>query len=279
VERAEVRRHIIKFPDECSRLQHQPAHRVSPTHSGEPLPSSVIRDHFGRFAADYDSHYAKELGNLRMERIARVAKRFLSCGDCRQGLARIRGSNTEFRHEYFSIAAVVTYQPSASRYGSTRTSTPLIMEGGFDLNGQFSCLPIPDTGPLSECLCRRSNRSLPEVGSHRGELRPDAAVLEARAREELPAPRNQRARCDGLTEDLRASVEAVFNKASSSAKVQVVRLKRKDMQHELATAVAGGTPPESSAASASVDEISTSKVVNELSRFTSCRGRVLHRRR
>jgi hypothetical protein len=61
----------------------------------------VFRDYFGRFAAEYDSRYAKELGNFRIERITRVATRFLSCGDYRQGLARNRCSKAGCRHEYF----------------------------------------------------------------------------------------------------------------------------------------------------------------------------------
>jgi len=61
----------------------------------------VFQDHFGRFAAEYDARHAQELGNFRIERIARVATRFLTCGDYRQGLARIRCSNPECRQEYF----------------------------------------------------------------------------------------------------------------------------------------------------------------------------------
>ncbi len=61
----------------------------------------VFRDHFGRFAAEYDSSYAKEMGSFRLERISRVAARFLTCGDYSQGVARIRCSNPECRHEYF----------------------------------------------------------------------------------------------------------------------------------------------------------------------------------
>jgi hypothetical protein len=64
-------------------------------------PQRVFRDHFGRFAAEYDSHYAKELGNFRLERISQVATWFLTCGDYRQGVACIRCINPECRHEYF----------------------------------------------------------------------------------------------------------------------------------------------------------------------------------
>jgi hypothetical protein len=49
----------------------------------------------------YDSRYAKDLGNFRIERISRVATRFLTCGDYRQGVARIRCANPECCHEYF----------------------------------------------------------------------------------------------------------------------------------------------------------------------------------
>ena len=72
----------------------------------------IFRDHFGHFAADYDARHAKELGNFRIERITRVATRFLTCGDyplsgsgvysrresC-QGVARIRFSNPDCHHE------------------------------------------------------------------------------------------------------------------------------------------------------------------------------------
>jgi hypothetical protein len=44
-----------------------------------------LRNHRG--AVDYDARYAKELGNFRIETITRVATRFLTCGDYRQGCA------------------------------------------------------------------------------------------------------------------------------------------------------------------------------------------------
>jgi hypothetical protein len=61
----------------------------------------VFRDHFNRFAGEYDQHYAKELGNFRIERIGSVATRFIACGDNRQGVARIRCSNPDCHFEYF----------------------------------------------------------------------------------------------------------------------------------------------------------------------------------
>ncbi|MBM3501624.1 MAG: transposase [Armatimonadetes bacterium] len=61
----------------------------------------VFRDHFNRFAGEYDQRYAKELGNSRIERISQVASRFIACGDYRQGVARIRCSNPDCHFEYF----------------------------------------------------------------------------------------------------------------------------------------------------------------------------------
>jgi len=75
--------------------------RLAYAQRGTNTLQQVFRDNFGRFAAEYDSRYAKELGNFRMERITRVVTRFLACGDYRHGLARIRCSNAECRHEYF----------------------------------------------------------------------------------------------------------------------------------------------------------------------------------
>jgi hypothetical protein len=47
----------------------------------------VFRHHFARFAAEYDSHYAKDFGNFRLETISRVATRFLTCA-LAQNIAR-----------------------------------------------------------------------------------------------------------------------------------------------------------------------------------------------
>ena len=60
-----------------------------PTHLAYAQRGTNTLQHLLRFAADYDSRYAKELGNFRMERIDQVVARFLACGDYRQGVARI----------------------------------------------------------------------------------------------------------------------------------------------------------------------------------------------
>ena len=44
---------------------------------GTNTPQHAFRDHFGRFRAEHDSRSARELGNFRIERISRVATRFL----------------------------------------------------------------------------------------------------------------------------------------------------------------------------------------------------------
>ena len=69
-----------------------PLRAPSPAHAFS-FGGLMLRDHFGRFAAVYDSRYAKGLGN-------RVVARFLTCGDYRQGVARIRCANPERHHEY-----------------------------------------------------------------------------------------------------------------------------------------------------------------------------------
>jgi hypothetical protein len=196
----------------------------------------VFRDHFACFAADYDSRYAKELGNFRIERISRVSTRFLACGDYRQGVARIRCSNPECRREYFrpfscrgfhlcpscrqrsllfseyldehlllvlpyrqfvftppkalrvflrhdqrlfglisrlifsliadfysaaagkpiSSAAVLSYQPFGDALRFNPHSHALILEGGFDPQGQFYFLPIHVTARLTQLLRQRT---------------------------------------------------------------------------------------------------------------------------
>jgi len=78
-----------------------PGRFVSARLRGTNTLQHVFRDHFEHFVAEYDVRYAKDLGTFRLERISRVATRFLSCGDYRQGVARIRCSNSDCRHEYF----------------------------------------------------------------------------------------------------------------------------------------------------------------------------------
>jgi hypothetical protein len=55
-----------------------------------------------------------------------------------------------------STAAVIAYQPFGDSLRFNPHFHALILEGGFDLNGQFYHLPIHDTPRLSECLRRRT---------------------------------------------------------------------------------------------------------------------------
>jgi hypothetical protein len=91
----------------------------------------VFRDHFASFASEYDAHYAKELGNSRIERISRVAKPI-------------------------SSAAILAYQPFGDALRFNPHFHALILEGGFDPNGQFSFLPIHDTARLTRLLRQRT---------------------------------------------------------------------------------------------------------------------------
>jgi hypothetical protein len=67
---------------------------------GTNILQHVFKDHFTCFAADYDARFAKELGYFRIERISRAAIRFLTCGDYRRGVPRIRCSSPECRYEF-----------------------------------------------------------------------------------------------------------------------------------------------------------------------------------
>lgn len=90
-----------------------------------------ILDYFKRpikveVQTEYDARHAQELGNFRIERIARVATRFLTCGDYRQGLARIRCSNPECRQEYFRLFSCRGFYlcPSCSQKRSSSSPCP-----------------------------------------------------------------------------------------------------------------------------------------------------------
>jgi hypothetical protein len=98
--------------------------RAASTQRGTNTLQRVFRHHFASFAAQYDARYAKELGNLRIERISRVATRFFACGEYPlssrsvstrrgswQGVARIRCSNPAWRHEYFRSFSCRGFHP------------------------------------------------------------------------------------------------------------------------------------------------------------------------
>ncbi|WP_394706898.1 transposase zinc-binding domain-containing protein [Marispirochaeta sp.] len=61
----------------------------------------VFERHFPDFCSRYDEEYADTFGKFRLERIQAVGEHFLTCGDYRQGIARIRCSNPDCGHDYF----------------------------------------------------------------------------------------------------------------------------------------------------------------------------------
>src|SRR5271157_2256338 len=75
---------------------------------------------------------------------------------------------------------------------------------------------------------------------------------------------------DGLTEDLRATVEAAFNKQSKDAQVQIVPVPWDSLQDKLNTVVAGGTPPDISVVGTRwiLDYMSTNSV-DEVTQYLS----------
>jgi hypothetical protein len=104
---------IIAISGSSKPLLKSPSDQISNTINNEQINKEAsnlqkILDYFKRpikveLQTEYDARHTQELGNFRSERIARVATRFLTCGDYRQGLARIRCSNPECRQEYFRL--------------------------------------------------------------------------------------------------------------------------------------------------------------------------------
>ena len=59
----------------------------------------ILKDHFSDFEECYDELYAKEYGKYRIIRIKEAVEKFLECGDCSKGIARISGDvNLPERH-------------------------------------------------------------------------------------------------------------------------------------------------------------------------------------
>jgi hypothetical protein len=61
----------------------------------------LFRRHFAEFTARYQADYARRVGHSGLQQIIRAVERFLECGDCCKGVARIRCTNPDCRAEYF----------------------------------------------------------------------------------------------------------------------------------------------------------------------------------
>lgn len=62
---------------------------------------TIFDRHLDEFCDVYDEKYAAKYGMFRLERIRDIGERFLTCGDYRLGLARIRCTNPNCGHDYF----------------------------------------------------------------------------------------------------------------------------------------------------------------------------------
>lgn len=63
-------------------------HRYIPR--GRNQLHTIFERHFDEFCDLYDDKYASTYGMFRLDRIRDIGERFLTCGDYRLGVARIR---------------------------------------------------------------------------------------------------------------------------------------------------------------------------------------------
>ena len=68
---------------------------------GQNVLQTIFKEHFEDFKQQYDEKYAKTYGNYRIDRITEVVEEFIKCGDYKEGLARIKCTNSDCGHEYF----------------------------------------------------------------------------------------------------------------------------------------------------------------------------------
>lgn len=62
---------------------------------------TILARHLEGFCHVYDERFAAKYGMFRLDRIRDICERFLTCGDYRLGVARIRCSNPACGHDYF----------------------------------------------------------------------------------------------------------------------------------------------------------------------------------
>lgn len=69
---------------------------------GQNVIQKILLDHYSDFEAIYDENYSKDYGGeYRVFRIHESVEKFKECGDYRKGIARIKCTNPECKHEYF----------------------------------------------------------------------------------------------------------------------------------------------------------------------------------
>jgi len=62
---------------------------------------TIFKTHYQTFEDDYDKSYADTYGQFRLPRIQQAVNRFLDCGDFAKGIARIKCTGKDCKHEYF----------------------------------------------------------------------------------------------------------------------------------------------------------------------------------
>jgi hypothetical protein len=62
---------------------------------------TIFERHLEEFCDVYDERYAAKYGMFRLDHIRDICERFLTCGDYRLGVARIRCTNPACGHDYF----------------------------------------------------------------------------------------------------------------------------------------------------------------------------------
>jgi hypothetical protein len=87
------------YMDTAVSVASLPADRYVPR--GRNVLHTIFERHFVDFCDHYDEKFAATYGMFRLERIQKLGKRFSTCVDYLQGIARIRCTNPECGHDYF----------------------------------------------------------------------------------------------------------------------------------------------------------------------------------
>ena len=80
-----------------------PDPRLSRRRRGRNQLHTIFERHFDEFCDVYDERFATTYGLFRRDRIRDIGKRFLTCGDYRLGVARIRCTNSSCGHDSFRL--------------------------------------------------------------------------------------------------------------------------------------------------------------------------------
>jgi hypothetical protein len=62
---------------------------------------TIFEENYANFKNIYEKVYAKDYGIYRLELISETVNKFKDCGDWLHGIARIKCTNPDCKHEYF----------------------------------------------------------------------------------------------------------------------------------------------------------------------------------